>query len=165
MIVVRQDTPSSQDPHEYLDAPRVRLHDHKSILTSVVQERQQGDAREREVGELVGKAGQKRASFRERVEDVVGLLDEKHEKLKEKHQDDGDDLSTFPGSLPAELLDDNSLENPMNWDEQSQDSILQERPRRTYRLTRRRRSQKQKGNQHEGFLTDFETTPSRRGVF
>ncbi|KAK1232650.1 hypothetical protein PQX77_004212 [Marasmius sp. AFHP31] len=147
-----------------------------TALTSLAQEREQVDAREQEMRELIGKAEQKRAwfdSFREWVEGVAGFLDEKYpmlEKLEEEHislvqerfdmvdkrrrQDDDDDLSTFLGPLPAEPTND----SPDETDELGRtipkpDPATQKRQRRTDRLTRHQHRQK---NEDEGFSTDSE---------
>ncbi|KAE9393862.1 hypothetical protein BT96DRAFT_978753 [Gymnopus androsaceus JB14] len=94
-----------------------------SSLNTHAQEREQVDAREKELRTLVEKAEEKRAwfsSFSDWVESVAAFLDEKYpllEKLEEEHvsllqerhelvnkrrlQDMEDDLSTFMGPLPV----------------------------------------------------------------
>ncbi|KAE9393867.1 hypothetical protein BT96DRAFT_967114 [Gymnopus androsaceus JB14] len=94
-----------------------------SSLNTHAQEREQVDAREKELRTLVERAEEKRAwfsSFSDWVESVAAFLDEKYpllEKLEEEHvsllqerhelvnkrrlQDMEDDLSTFMGPLPV----------------------------------------------------------------
>ncbi|KAL0570505.1 hypothetical protein V5O48_011451 [Marasmius crinis-equi] len=147
-----------------------------TALTSLAQERDQVDAREKEMRELIGKAEEKRAwfdAFREWVEGVAGFLDEKYpmlEKLEEEHvsllqerfdmvnkrrrQDDDDDLSTFLGPLPIE----NKV--PVTSEETDElgraipkpDPTTQKRQRRADRLARYQ-SQRTEAEE-EGFATD-----------
>ncbi|KIK69685.1 hypothetical protein GYMLUDRAFT_150994 [Collybiopsis luxurians FD-317 M1] len=150
-------------------------------LNTLAQEREQVDAREKELRELVQKAEEKRAwfsSFSEWVESVAAFLDEKYpllEKLENEHtslvqerhdiitkrrlQDMEDDLSTFLGPLqsaseePASKVTTDDFGRSIRKEE----SIVARRERQTQRRTRYQNFQESKASKlevEEGYWSD-----------
>ena len=157
-------------------------------MTSLAEERESLDAREKEMRSMVEKAEMKRSwfnAFRDWVETVATFLDEKFpmlEKLEEEHisllkeryemiakrrlQDDEDDLALFLGSPPApppaeEELDELGRVIPQ------QNPAIARRERRTQRSARharhllRRQSQAPPSPEDDdGLSTDASLPPS-----
>ncbi|PPQ72250.1 hypothetical protein CVT26_006977, partial [Gymnopilus dilepis] len=163
-----------------------------AALSSLAQEREQVDEREREMREMVEKAEEKRAwfnSFKDWTDSVAGFLDEKYplleelEKehyslLKEKHdmiakrrqEDNEDDLATFIGPIPFQPSTD-----PEEVDENGDiipkpDPAQEQRERRTARVARRqirssRRQQRPAGEEEEGYSTDSSLAPEDTSAY
>jgi GC-rich sequence DNA-binding factor len=130
-------------------------------MTSLSEEREALDAREKDMRAMVEKAEMKRSwfnAFREWVETVATFLDEKYpilEKLEEEHvsllrekyemlgerraQDDEDDLAMFLGSPPAPLKAEEEELDELGRVVPQQNPAVARRERRTQRAARHAR--------------------------
>ncbi|KAJ3838020.1 nineteen complex-related protein 2-domain-containing protein [Lentinula raphanica] len=158
-------------------------------LNTLAQEREQVDAREKELRTIVEKAEEKRAwfsSFSEWVESVAAFLDEKYpllEKLedeyvsllRERHdminkrrmQDTEDDLSTFLAPLPPTVEETTQIFDEFGRENRRPDPNVARRERQGQRSVRYQRHQEINTNpdDDEGYWTDSDLPPPDEAAF